>query len=68
MADWVAPLSDGSRLHLHEMPDGHLVAHRDRFDPGRGPLAAGAHVLTETRVGSALSVAGMVYSAARLFL
>jgi hypothetical protein len=61
-ADWSLPLQDGSRLHAHEFESAFLV-HRDRLDPGRGPLRALWHWLTETREGTALlgcaCIAGM---------
>jgi len=54
VADWVHPLSDGSRLHVHEFVDGRLVLHRDRFDP-RG-LSAVVHWFAESRKGRSLAV------------
>ena len=56
VADWVHPLSDGSRLHAHEFADGRVVVHRDRLDPGRGPVAACAHWFSECPEGRALGV------------
>ena len=50
-ADWTLSLSDESRVHVHEMPDGTFIAHRDAVDPNLGPLHAICHVLTETKVG-----------------
>jgi hypothetical protein len=58
--NWGLPLRDGSRLHLWLMPDGRWIMHRDATDPGRGLLHAAVHVLTETRVGPALALAGLV--------
>jgi hypothetical protein len=49
-ADWALSLPDGSRLHVHAFGD-ELVAHRDRFDPGRGLASAALHVVTETPLG-----------------
>jgi hypothetical protein len=51
VGDWVLPLRDGSRLHVHTFPGGRRVAHRDRIDPGRGFLPAVAHWVTESRSG-----------------
>jgi hypothetical protein len=48
--------SDGSRIHVHEFPDGRLVAHRDRYDPDAGFGHAVAHLLTETFVGPLVAV------------
>lgn len=56
VCDWVQSMPDGSRLHVHEFPDGRLVCHRDRFDPARGALHALAHVATETPAGRAVAV------------
>jgi hypothetical protein len=58
VGDWVLPLSDGSRLHVHEYPDGALVAHVDAIDPGRGVGAALRHVATETTLGRLVVVQG----------
>jgi hypothetical protein len=56
--DWVLPLSDESRIHVHEFEDGRLVAHRDKYDPNSSPLNAIAHFVHETEIGrSALLVA-----------
>lgn len=51
VADWTRALPDGSRLHVHEYPEGLLVAHRDRWDPGRSPAHALLHVIAETPLG-----------------
>jgi hypothetical protein len=45
--NYVLPCTDGSRIHVHEYADGRLVAHRDRTDPGRSPLHAVWHLLTD---------------------
>lgn len=68
VGDWVMPLADGSRLHVHEMAGGELFAHRDAVDPGRGVVAAVGHVATETRAGRAgvvAAVAGLCCRALR---
>ncbi len=46
--DWVLPLSDGSRIHVHVMPDGSLRAHRDRYDPNAGVWSAVKQVGTRS--------------------
>lgn len=51
IANWGLPLSDGSRIHVHEFSDGKLIAHRDQFDPERSPLHLVAHLALETPVG-----------------
>jgi hypothetical protein len=51
IADWTVSLDDGSRVHVHEYPDGSLVVHRDALDPARGPLRALGHVACETTLG-----------------
>lgn len=56
VADYALPLDDDSRVHVHEHSDGTLVAHRDRFDPGAGPVEAVLHVASETKVGRGLGV------------
>lgn len=53
MADWAASLDDGSRLHVHEMKDGALIAHVDQHDPARGPGVAVYHWGTESASGRA---------------
>lgn len=63
VTDWVQSLPDGSRLHVHEFPDGRLVCHRDRWDPSRGALHAVAHVLGETPTGRVAAVAGVARAA-----
>lgn len=68
VADYVAPLPDGSRLHVHEMPDGELVAHRDRFDPARGPLHAAAHAFLETAPGRVAGLGTVLFTIARVLL
>jgi hypothetical protein len=51
--DWAYAMPDGSRIHLHEMKDGVLVAHLDVIDPGRGPVRALRHWATESASGRA---------------
>ena len=62
-ADWALALDDGSRIHVHECPDGRLIAHRDRWDPHRSPVHAVMHIATETRAGKAAGVLGGVAGA-----
>lgn len=66
--DWVLPLRDHSRLHVHVYPWGERRMHRDRIDPARSPVHAVLHLLTETRVGAAGKVAGAAYAVGRMFL
>lgn len=72
--DWVQPLADGSRLHVHEMPDGRLAVHRDATDPGRSVMGTAKHVwaelappqpswLPQTVVGLDLDVPGRALAA-----
>lgn len=65
VADWGLSLVDGSRVHLHEYASGRLVAHRDRFDPGRNLYALGRHVVGETRVGKTAAVGAVLWGVAR---
>lgn len=46
--DWAIGLTDGSRVHVHEMPDGRLLAHRDQWDPARGGSFTIKHLVFET--------------------
>lgn len=70
LVDWTLSMSDGSRIHVHEYPDGGFVVHRDEIDPARGILPAGWHLLTETRAGSlvlkAAAIATGIYLGGRL--
>ena len=50
IADWSLPLSDGSRIHVQEMIDGSLVAHRDLHDPDVGLSQALAHGFCDTPI------------------
>lgn len=61
VGDWGLPLSDGSRIHVREFPDGRLIVHRDRHDPQRGITGTLAHLMTETPVGllTAIAVLGV---------
>jgi hypothetical protein len=63
--DWSIPPPDGSRIHVHEFPDGRLVAHRDRFDPDRGIVHAAAHFFSETEVGLTAAVRRLAAASAR---
>lgn len=60
IADWVLPCPDQSRIHVWEFGDGRFVAHRDRYDPNAGFVCMVRHVATETAVGSALLVLGVI--------
>jgi hypothetical protein len=48
--DWVYPLGDGSRLHVHEFAHV-MVAHLDPHDPSKGPGTAFLHWTTESASG-----------------
>ena len=52
----------GSRVHAREWSTGIWTLHADKWDPAQGPLAAGAHLVSETQVGRAL--AGIAFSGA----
>lgn len=49
--DWGLSLHDGSRIHVHEYPDGRYVAHRDSHDPDRGVGNMVAHLVFDTPLG-----------------
>lgn len=61
LRDWVIPVTDGSRIHLHEFTGGVLVAHRDKIDPNRGPVEALTHWVTEAPSGQLAVGCGLVY-------
>lgn len=63
VVDWELPLTDGSRIHVHEFADGRLVVHRDAINPSRGPIEAVLHWLTETGTGAVVLAGGLVLSA-----
>ncbi len=65
-ADWVLPLDDESRLHVHEFSDGHLVAHRDKIDPNRSLMHAVAHIAWETEIGNVALAVCILALGARL--
>lgn len=54
--DWTFSFEDGSRLHVHEFPNGTLIAHIDPHDPSRGPGTALYHWTTESASGRAFLV------------
>lgn len=56
--DWVLSLTDGSRIHVHVMPNGQLIAHRDATDPKGGLLPALWHWATESKSGRLAVVVG----------
>lgn len=60
IADWVYSLPDGCRLHVHELMDGSLIVHCDRFDPANGPATASVHWLAETPEGNVVAAALVV--------
>ena len=65
VADYVFPLVDGSRLHARVYENGDIWVHRDRFDPGKGPLHAIAHLATEAPMGKiAIGAIGTIVGAA----
>ena len=67
VADWALPLSDGSRLHVHEHLSGQLIAHRVQYDPDRGLGDLVAHLLLDTPlVPAVLLCCGVVAVARRL--
>lgn len=54
--DWVMPISDGSRLHVHEFEStrggsGKMIVHRDATDPALGLTNAVSHFLFESSSG-----------------
>lgn len=63
IADWVVPVADGSRIHVHECADGRLVVHRDQYDPNRSAGHLVAHLLFETPlVPALLVVVGVIFA------
>ncbi len=66
VGDWVLSFKDGSRLHLHEMPNGTFLAHRDAIDPSRGLIPALGHWLVESKSGNLVLAAGGIFLAAKL--
>lgn len=67
VADWVASIPDGSRLHVHELADGRLYLHRDRHDPTNGPVKLVRHIVEETSEGPALLSLGFILGLAALY-
>ena len=57
--DWVLPLSDGSRIHVHEFIDGRMAIHRDRWDPNQNFSNLVKHIAFETTTGR-LAIAGLL--------
>jgi len=57
--DWGLSMPDGSRIHVHEYPDGRFVTHRDKFDPARGFQSSVAHLMQETPYPAILMFAGV---------
>lgn len=41
-------LSDSSRIHIHEYPNGALIAHRDNYDPDASVISKALHLVTES--------------------
>jgi len=58
--DWALSLRDGSRIHVHEHPDGRFVAHRDKHDPDRGLTDMVAHLAFDTPLGLIALATGAV--------
>jgi hypothetical protein len=59
--DWGLPLSDNSRIHVHEYADGRRVVHRDVHNPKRGLGPMLAHLMQETPYGALALCVGMLY-------
>jgi hypothetical protein len=55
IADYILALSDGTRVHVHEMQDGRLLAHRER-NPSHSFASALMHFFTESFTGRALLI------------
>lgn len=64
-ADWALPYDDGSRVHVHEFPDGSRNVHRDQYNPDAGLGHMALHLLTETDVGPVLAGVLIVVLVAR---
>ncbi len=63
VVDWVLPVTDGSRIHVHECSDGRLVAHRDQYDPNRSAGHLLAHLVLETAlVPVTLLILGVIFA------
>jgi hypothetical protein len=63
-ADFVRPLDDGSRLHVHAFGP-RLVVHRDRIDPSRGPVAALHHWTAEATSARAVAAVLLAWALSR---
>lgn len=59
--DWGLPLTDDSRIHVHEFANGRRVVHRDVHNPKRGLGPMLAHVMQETPYGILALCIGAVY-------
>jgi hypothetical protein len=59
-ADWGLSMNDGSRVHVHQFPDGRRQVHRDQYDPDQGFGRMLAHLCLETWVGPAAAVCGLL--------
>lgn len=66
--NWVLPLDDGSRLHIHQFEGWRYVIHRDAFDPRRSPISTLLHLLFETPPGKVLVAGGVLYTAVRVLI
>jgi hypothetical protein len=59
--DWGLPLSDDSRIHVHEYANGRRVVHRDVHNPKRGLGPMLAHLMQETPYGVLALCVGSLY-------
>jgi hypothetical protein len=65
--DWSLSMSDGSRIHVHEFPDGRYVTHRDKHDPAQGFERSVAHLMQETPYPAWVAIAGLGFLFVKAF-
>lgn len=68
VCDYVLPLPDGSRLHVHEFGDGTMKLHRDATDPARGVRFALWHWINESPSGRIVKYIGSSLLLFRVFV
>lgn len=61
ISDYSKSLSNGSRLHLQEYPNGQHYLHLDRYDPQKGFTSMIKHMLFETWSGPLLLTGSLAY-------
>ena len=59
-SDYGLSLSNNSRIHVWECPNGDLIAHLDKHDPDANAVEAINHVLHETKFGGYAKTVGKI--------